>query len=608
MRIQQAWAAMANRAGSSTTSTTHAFEESASRTSVASICHRSFGTARSVVVRAVAGGVMAGPVVLAVDDDPDMLAAVERELRKRYEADYEVICAGSAAAALRVLEQVRDRDGRIAVVLADLWMPQLTGPELLSRVHRLHPAAKRVVMVDWFDRRAGAPLRRALAFGQIDDLLSKPLISGDEHFHQGVSNFLYEWARQHGPGIEALRVVGPRWSPRSHEIRDVLARNSVLFSFHDVGSAEGRALLDRTRMTDAELPVVVTFDGTVLQNPSNSQIAEALGVLTRPTRTSYDLAIIGAGPAGLAAAVYAASEGLMTVGLEQEAIGGQAASSSLIRNYLGFPRGISGTDLAARAFQQAGAFGAHFVYGKAIELRGDGASRIITLQDGSQITSRAVIIATGVSYRRLEIPALDALIGSGVFYGAAASEAQAMTGEHVFVVGGANSAGQAAVHLARHAAHVTLLVRGGTLTQTMSDYLIRTITAASNITVRYHTDVVDASGGDRLTNLVLRHRISGATDTIPAAGLFILIGAQPHTSWLPDAVQRDRWGFILTGADLLATPPGSWPARAPLPFETSLPGVLAVGDVRHQSTKRVASAVGEGSVAVRQVHEYLAQQ
>ena len=551
---------------------------------------------------------MAGLVILAVDDDADALGTVERELRKRYGVDYEVVCAASPSAALRVLEQVRAGDGQVVLVLADLWMPELTGPELLSRAHRLHPSARRVVLVDWADRSAGEPLRRAVTLGQIDDVLAKPWAAGDEHFHQGISNFLYEWARQHRPGFEVFQVVGERWSARSHEIRDMLSRNSLLFSFHDADSADGRALLHRVGAGEADLPLVVTFDGTVLRHPSNAEIVEAMGVRTRPGRTGYEVGIIGAGPAGLAAAVSACSEGLRTVGLEQEAIGGQAATSSLIRNYLGFPRGISGSDLAARAFQQAGAFGADFVYGQVTGLRTDGHDRVVTLRDGGEITSRAVVIATGVTYRRLAVPALEALIGSGVFYGAAAAEAQALAGEEVFVVGGANSAGQAAVHLAKHAAQVTLLVRGDTLTRTMSDYLIRIVDATSNIAVRHQAEVIDGSGDDRLTSLVVKDRVSGATETVPAGALFVLIGAQPHTSWLPDAIQRDQPGFILTGTDLLAGPPTRWPlARAPLPFETSLPGVFAVGDVRHGSTKRVASAVGEGSVAVRQVHQYLAQ-
>ena len=550
---------------------------------------------------------MASPVILAVDDDADLLGAVERELRKRYAVDYQVVCAASAAVALRILEQVGASGGQVALVLADLWMPQLTGPELLSRAHRLHPSARRVVLVDWADRSAGEPLRLAATLGQIDDVLAKPWAVGDEHFHQGISNFLYEWARRHRPGFDMLRVVGQRWSPRSHEIRDMLNRNSVPFTFHDAGSTEGRALLHQAQAGEADLPLVVTFDQTVLRRPSNTAIVEALGVRTRPGPGNYDVSIIGSGPAGLAAAVSASSEGLQTLGLEQQAIGGQAATSSLIRNYLGFPRGISGSDLAARAFQQAGAFGAHFVYGQVTGVRADGHDRVVTLQDGSQITSRAVVIATGVSYRRLPVPALEALIGSGVFYGAAASEAQALTGENVFVVGGANSAGQAAVHLAKYAAQVTLLVRAGTLAQTMSDYLIRIIGAASNITVRYQTEVVDGAGDDRLTSLVIKNRASGVTETLPAGALFVLIGAQPHTSWLPDAIQRDQAGFIITGTDLFASTPTRWPlARAPLPYETTLPGVFAVGDVRHGSTKRVASAVGEGSVAVRQVHEYLA--
>jgi thioredoxin reductase (NADPH) len=550
------------------------------------------------------------PVIVAVEQDPGAESMVGDELRRRYGMDYEVVCVASAESALGELGRVRKATGLVAVVLADVSLMDGSGLELLSRVHELHPQARRVLMVRWGERTAAEPILRAHAVGQIDDWIAKPWTYGDEHFHQGVATFLYEWARQHRAGFEVIQVVGDRWSARSHEIRDMLSRNSVLFGFHDTRSDQGQAMLEQIAADRRELPVVVAFDGQVLPNPSNAQIAEVLGIRTRPSRTSYDVTVIGAGPAGLAAAVSAASEGLRTVVLEHEAIGGQAATSSLIRNYLGFPRGVSGTELAVRAFQQAGMFGADFVYGRATGLRIDGSRRVVSIGDDGEIASRAVIVATGVAYRRLDIPALEARLGSGVFYGAAASEAAAMTGRQVFVVGGANSAGQAAVHLAKYAAQVTLLVRGASLTNTMSNYLTRQIDAANNIAVRHHCEVIDAHGDGRLTGLVLRSRTSGATEAVPAEALFVLIGAEPHTGWLPADLQRDRRGFILTSTDLLrlGSTPAQWPeVRSPLPFESSIPGVFAVGDVRYGSTKRVASSVGEGSVAVRLLHEYLSQ-
>lgn len=551
---------------------------------------------------------MSAPVLMVVDDDPVALGLLRQELAKRYGDDYRVVCTGEAEAGLRALEELLAGGGRVALVLADQWMPAMTGVQFLTLAHRLHPTAKRALLIDWGDSTTAEPILQAVTFDQLDGWVNKPTQPGDEAFHQAITGFLYEWARQHAPRFQAVRVVGDQWSARSHEVRDLLSRNSIPFGFYRVDAEEGRRLLASVRATAERLPVVVLYDGRVLADPSNAEVAEALGVRTHPEPITYDLTVVGAGPAGLAAAAYGASEGLRTIVLEHEAIGGQAGSSSMIRNYLGFPRGVSGAELAERAYQQAWMLRADFVYGQAVGLRAAAPERVVGLADGGQVASRAVVLATGVSYRRLGTPNLEALVGAGVFYGAAASEALAMRGQQVYVVGGANSAGQAAVHLARYASHVTLLVRGYSLAATMSDYLVQQIRAAPNLTIRHGVEVIDGHGDRRLSNLTLRDRRSGATETVPAAALFILIGAEPRTGWLPQAIQRDQWGFVVTGNDLLpeGKPPPLWPLeRPPMPFEASLPGVFAVGDVRHGSTKRVASAVGESAVAIQLVHQHL---
>ncbi len=547
------------------------------------------------------------PVLLAVDDEPEARGDVSRELRQRYGDDYRVVCETSAEAGLKKLREFKMAGVQVALVLADHWMPGMTGTDFLTRVRDIHPTAKRALLVDWGDRSAPGPILQAMSLGRIDYYVHKPWGSSDERFHKVISEFLYEWAKDHLPRFEAVRVVGEHWSARSHELRDLLGRNGVPYAFHAVDSAEGQRLLAQVGHDASRLPVLVLFDGQVLVDPTNQEIADAAcGVdPSREMQLSYDLVIIGSGPAGLAAAVYGASEGLETLVVEGEAVGGQAGTSSLIRNYLGFPSGVGGAELTSRAAEQAWLFGASFVYMRhATGLRRDGDRLAVMLSCGLEVTAKTVIVATGASYVRLGIPELEALHGVGVFYGAAVSEARALRGKEVYVVGAGNSAGQAVSHLSRYASRVTLLVRGDDLSSSMSEYLIREIEAAGNVDVRLNTRVVGGGGEGRLERLVLEE--DGITETVEAAALFVLIGAQPRTDWLPEEVERDEGGYVMTGPDLLGDGQEEWPLdRPPLMFETSMPGVFAAGDVRHGSVKRVASAVGAGAIAIQSVHEYM---
>ncbi len=408
-----------------------------------------------------------------------------------------------------------------------------------------------------------------------------------------------------------VTIVAEPWSGRAAEIRDLLARGGLPFKSHEADSEEGRALLQRFGRPDGPFPVLIRFDGLALTAPSNEEVALALGVRHSDDKGRFDLAIVGAGPAGLSAAVYGASEGLRTIVVDRDSIGGQAGTSSLIRNYLGFPLGISGADLTNRALDQAWSFGAETsVLREAIDLRAEGRDRVLVFSNGTEIVSRTIVLATGASYQRLGIPSLEALVGAGVFYGGGITEAQAMEGQHVFVAGAGNSAGQAAVHLAKYAQRVTILARGGSLASSMSDYLVKEIAAKTNIEVRLHTKIIDGQGTYRLESLVIQDSSSGTTESIPAAALFVLIGAQPRTDWLPSSILRDARGFLLTGQDLIGVSETGKAAslqRPPLLLETSIPGVFAAGDVRHGSVKRVASAVGEGGMAIQSVHQYLAQ-
>jgi thioredoxin reductase (NADPH) len=549
------------------------------------------------------------PVLFAVDDDVADLRGISRELHKRYGVDYRVVCERSPEAALGRLQDLEEAGEEVALVLADQWMAGMGGPDFLTRAGEISSTAKRALLVDWGDRAAVRPLHQAMSLGRIDYYVTKPFGDHDERFHRVISEFLYDWSKDRIPKFDEIRVVGEQWSPRSFELRDLLGRNGVLHTFHSSESKEGRELLDRIGYQEAQLPVVVLFDGQVLVDPTNSDIADACGVNPTWDKSDFDLVIVGAGPAGLAAAVYAASEGLDTLIVEDEAVGGQAGTSALIRNYLGFPSGIGGAELASRAAEQAWLFGATFLFMRRVTgLRREGSRILVNLSCGQNVTAKSVIIATGASYRRLGVPSLEALSGSGVFYGAAVSEAQAMWGQEVYVVGAGNSAGQAALHLAKYASRVTLLARGDSLETSMSRYLIKEIEAAQNVAVRPGTRVVDGGGRGRLENLVLEDSTSGLTETVTAAGLFVLIGAEPHTDWLPEEIARDEQGYIVTGRNFsqYGPPHRGWHVeRFPLPLETSMPGVFAAGDVRHGAVKRVASAVGEGSIAIQTIHEYL---
>jgi thioredoxin reductase (NADPH) len=557
------------------------------------------------------------PVVLVVDANAEAVDEVGRRLRSRYGADYRIVCVGTVAEGLRTLEALTAADEDLAVVLAD---QRVAGPDdaaLLARVRQAFPAARRALLVPWraWGTRADAGgIRRALALGRIDSYVLKPwaipagaAAGPDERFYRAMAELLYEWARARRVGAAEVQLVGDPRAPRCHELLDLLQRNGLAYAFHAADSAAGTALRAGAGAA-ARLPVAVLADGQVLSDPSNTAFAEALGVATRPERRVYEVVVVGAGPTGLSAAVYGASEGLDTVVVEPEAVGGQAGSSSLIRNYLGFSRGVGGAELAQQAFQQAWAFGASFLFmRRASALHRAGRELVVTLDGGEAVAGRAVVVATGVAYRRLGVPALEALTGAGVFYGAAAAEAPALAGQAVYVIGGGNSAGQAALYLARYAARVTLLVRGDALAASMSAYLIQALTAADNVTIRLRTAVVGGGGEAWLERLVLADAV-GREETVPAAALFVLIGAQPRTDWLPAALARDPGGYVLTGNDLPrgGRPPAGWLlGRAPLPLETSLPGVFAAGDVRHGSAKRVAAGVGEGSIAIQSVHRYL---
>ncbi|HEY2671255.1 MAG TPA: FAD-dependent oxidoreductase [Rugosimonospora sp.] len=552
---------------------------------------------------------MTNPAILTVDDDPAVSRAVARDVRRQYGDRYRVVRAASGADALEALREIKLRGEQVAVLLADYRMPQMNGIQFLEEAMDLFPRARRVLLTAYADTDAAID---AINLVDLDHYLLKPWNPPEEKLYPVMDTLLEAWLSTPDPSITETRVIGHRWSAPSFAVRDFLARNLVPYRWLLADEPEGGRLLKAADLTPADVPVVVLPDGKPLVAPSEAELAAHVGLTTTPASDFYDLVVVGAGPAGLGASVYGASEGLRTVLVEQRATGGQAGQSSRIENYLGFPDGVSGAQLTERARRQALKFGAELLSAReVVGLETAGATRLLRFSDGTAIATHTVVLATGVSYRMLDAPGVADLTGLGVYYGSASTEAPSCTDEQVYIVGGANSAGQAAVYFSRYARSVHIVIRGGDLSRSMSQYLIDQIDGIANIEVHPRTEVVAAQGDGHLERLVLCDGRSGETRTVDAGALFIFIGAEPRTDWLGDAVVRDVRGFVVTGADLVSDgqrPPGWALPRDPYHLESSLPGVFAAGDVRAESLKRVASAVGEGATAVALVHRYLAGQ
>ncbi|WP_328521382.1 FAD-dependent oxidoreductase [Kribbella sp. NBC_00359] len=556
----------------------------------------------------------ARPLLLVVDADPERLERCETELERGFGVDFRVRGELTAAAAINSLQQAHDWGQRVAVVLVDHAFTDAARTEILAAARTLHPDARRALLIEWgawADRATAAAILSAMSVGDINYYVLKPWIARDELFHRTVAEFVQEWSRNEVANLREVVVIASDHSVRAQAVRSLLARNGIPSAFRPSGSASANDALEFIGEPDPGDGVLVwmpAVGGTLLHDPTDVEIAEAWGVPTRLApgeEPSFDVLVIGAGPGGLAAAVYASSEGLRTLVVERESIGGQAGSTSLIRNYLGFSRGIRGSELAQRGYQQAWVFGVHFMLMRTVERvekRGD--HFVAVIGDVGEVTARAVVLAAGVSYRRLGVPSLEKLMGTGVYYGANVSEVHGLKGLDACVVGGGNSAGQAVVDLARYCRQVTLVIRGKDIAAGMSQYLIDVIQAAANVTVRVSSEVVDGGGDRWLQKVTLRDRETGAEETLAVDGLFVMIGAVPGTDWLPEEVGRDRRGFVLTGTDAGVDP--HWhEGRPPQPYETTVPGLFAIGDVRSESVKRVASAVGEGSVVVSQIHTHL---
>src|SRR5256712_11676394 len=555
---------------------------------------------------------MPKPVLLTVDDDPEVLRAIERDLRSRYADRYRVMRANSGSAGLATLRELKTRNNPVALLLADQRMPKMDGVNFLAEAMEMHPLAKRALLTAYADTNAAID---AINEARVHYYLMKPWDPPEEKLFPALDDLLHDWTATYRPLYDGIRVLGTRWSNRSYELREFLARNQVPYQWIDVELAQSdpevRDLIDSLGPEAENLPLILFPDGTRLPEPPLPAVADKIGLRTHAQTNFYDLAIVGGGPAGLAAAVYGASEGLKTVIVERDAPGGQAGLSSRIENYLGFPSGLSGTDLARRAVAQARRFGTEILAPQAVTgVRSEGPYRIVTLADRSELSCHAMMIATGVQWRKLNISGMGSLQGAGVYYGAGSTEALSCRDEDVYIIGGANSAGQAAMNFARYAKNVIMLVRGESLGATMSQYLIDDIAQTPNIRVEYGMEVVAVHGEDKLEGLSISCRRSGTVDIVPATCVFVFIGAEPHTEWLDGFVDRDKRGFVLTGPELMREgkrPPGWTADRDPFLLETSVPGVFAVGDVRHGSVKRVASGVGEGSIAIQFVHSHLAK-
>lgn len=550
---------------------------------------------------------MPKPIILTVDDEPQVLNAIARDLRAHYGNDYQVVKAPSGSAALEALKGLKQRNAPLALLLADQRMPGMNGVEFLTEAAKLYPEARKVLLTAYADTEVAIVCINTIG---LDQYLMKPWDPPEENLYPVLDDLLSDWQATVPLPYDGIRVAGTLWSAHCHQAKDFLSRNLIPYQWLDIEKdSAARELVDSINQGQGRLPLIFFPDGAVLVDPDTRTLAEKVGLRTQATQPFYELIIIGGGPAGLAAAVYGASEGIHTALIEKEAPGGQAGTSSRIENYLGFPKGLSGADLARRATAQAKRLGAELLTAQeVVKIRVEDPYRFVTLSDGTELSCKALLIATGVSVRELNAPGINNLTGAGVYYGAAMTEAAYYRGEQIFTVGGANSAGQAAMYFARYAGRVTMLVRSSVLEKGMSQYLVDQIRATENIEVLTRTSVVEVGGQDRLETLTLKHIDTGQIETVPAAALFIFVGAAPHTELVADVVERNRAGFILTGPDLMRDgrwPPGWKLKRDPYLLETSVPGIFAAGDVRQGAVRRVASAVGQGANAVSLIHQYL---